>query len=289
MNAASRNRPDTPPKGMIRLMREIRFSIDRDWVRAAHGTDGFEAAHPVSNSWGGWPSAVGVAPFLVLRILVSGSPDPVTGYLVNIQELDAMLRQHAIPIAARRLSVEGVRLTGESLLRAILDAVVPVVPPACHLEALRLWTTPYLHYTVHPGDDSMVELTQMFEFSASHRLHVASLSDEENAAFFGKCNNPNGHGHNYRVEVTIAGEIDPRTGRVAAIPPFEAMVKREVIDRLDHTHLNSDTPEFKELNPSVENIAKVIWRMLDGKVAPAELRMVKVWETAKTYAAYSGD
>src|SRR5437868_3104121 len=101
----------------VRLMREVRFSIDRDWVRGAHGEEGFEGALPVTNSWGGWPSAVGIAPYLVLQIIVSGTPDPTTGYLVNIRELDAILREHAIPLAARRLDAEGVRLTGEELVR----------------------------------------------------------------------------------------------------------------------------------------------------------------------------
>ncbi|MFH1419210.1 MAG: 6-carboxytetrahydropterin synthase, partial [Planctomycetota bacterium] len=192
--------------GVVRLMREIRFSIDRDWAKAAHGTNGFEGAHPVTNPCGGWPSAVGIAPYLVLRIVVSGLPDPVTGYLVNIQELDTLLRERAIPLAAQRLDIEGARLTGESLVRDILPTVARRVPRRCELESLTLWTTPYLSYSVLAGDTSMVELTQSFEFSASHRLHARELSDEENQRVFGKCNNPSGHGHNYRVEITVASD-----------------------------------------------------------------------------------
>lgn len=272
----------------VRLMREIRFSIDRDWVRAAHGLEGFEQALPVTNSWGGWPSAVGVAPYLVLQIVVSGTPDAVTGYLVNIQALDVLLREHAIPLAARRLSEVGVRLTGEGLLHGILEAVAPNVAAHCRLESLQLWTTPHLSYTVYPGDDSMVELTQTFEFSASHRLHVADLSAERNREFFGRCNNPNGHGHNYRVEVTVAGEVTKETGRVISLPALESIVKRQVIDRFDHKHLNLDTAEFAEANPSVENIARTIWVLLADDVGPARLRRIRVWETAKTYAEYAG-
>lgn len=271
----------------VRLMREIRFSIDRDWVRGAHGDSGFEGALPVTNSWGGWPSAVGVAPYLVLRVIVSGTPDPVTGYLVNIQELDNLLRRHAIPEAAQRLSVEGVRLTGERLVAGVYRKIAPLVPPQCRLESLSMWATPYLSYAVRQGDLTMVELTQCFEFSASHRLHVPGLSDEENRRVFGKCNNPNGHGHNYQVEVTVAGPVDARTGSVLPLPAFESLVKREVIDRLDHKHLNSDTEEFARLNPSVENIARVIWEILEPQMSPARLRRVRVWETAKTYAEYT--
>lgn len=289
--------------GVVRLMREIRFSIDRDWVSGAHGEDGFAKAHPISNSWGGWPSAVGIAPYLVLRIVVSGAPDPSTGYLVNIQELDRLLRQRAIPLTARELAASGVRVTGESLILRIRDGVAQDMPASCRLESLQLWATPHLSYAIHEsrnepgggagrrgvGDKTMIELTQCFEFSASHRLHVPSMSDEENRRCFGKCNNPRGHGHNYRVEVTVAGELEDASGSVLPLPQFEAVVKREVIDRLDHKHLNEDVPEFARANPSVENIVKIIWGYLEGRLGPATLRRVRVWETAKTYAEYGGE
>src|ERR1043166_163083 len=275
---------------VVRLMREIRFSIDRDWVRAAHGDSGFQGPLPVTNSWGGWPSAVGIAPYLVLRIVVSGPPDPLTGYLVNIQELDALLRRDAIPAAAKMLSVSGVGLTGERLLKAIYREVATQVAGGeishVRLDSLSLSTTPFLSYAINSGDPDMVELTQCFEFSASHRLHVAGLSPDENRRVFGKCNNPAGHGHNYQVEVTVAGKIAADTGAVLPLPAFESIVKQEVIDRFDHKHLNTDTPDFREVNPSVENITRRIWELLEGKVTPAKLQRVRVWETAKTYAEY---
>ena len=270
----------------IRLMREVRFTIDRDWVRVAIGESGFEKALPVINSWGGWPSAVGIAPYLILRITVSGPPDPVTGYLVNITELDALLRRFAIPIAAKKLSTSGVGLTGEQLLADIHGEVAGRMPARCDFERLELWTTPHLSYAVGRGGHAVIELTQCFEFSASHRLHVAALSDDENVRTFGKCNNPNGHGHNYRLEVTVAGEVDAKTGNILPLPEFEAIVKREVVDRFDHKHLNADTAEFRQVNPSVENIARTIWDILAAKVSPARLHRVRVWETAKTYAEY---
>jgi 6-pyruvoyltetrahydropterin/6-carboxytetrahydropterin synthase len=270
-------------------MREIRFSIDRDWARAAHGEDGFAQALPVTNSFGGWPSAVGIAPYLVLRIIVSGQPDPVTGYLVNIADLDHLLRQQAIPLAARRLSIEGVRLTGERLAAELWGHIAPLVPSPCHLGALALWTTPYLSYALVAEAPTMVEVTQCFEFSASHRLHVPDLSPAENRHVFGKCNHLHGHGHNYRLEVTVAGPLAEQTGQVIALPQFEDVVRREVIERFDHVHLNADLPEFARLNPSVENIARTIWGLLHGKLSPATLRRVRVWETAKTYAEYQGE
>lgn len=278
----------TAASGHILLAREIRFSIDRDWASAAHGEDGFARAHPITNSWGGWPSAVGIAPYLVLRIEVAGGPDPVTGYLVNIMELDRLLRNHALPLAAKKLRERGVHLTGELLIRGIWDELSGREADGWSMKALQLWTTPHLSYAVRAGDAAMTELTQCFEFSASHRLHVASMSDAENREYFGKCNNPHGHGHNYRVEVTVGRETLDDAGRVAPIPEFEALVQQEVIDRLDHKHLNADVPEFRDVNPSVENIARTIWSFLEGKLSPAELVRVRVWETAKTYAEYRG-
>lgn len=135
----------------------------------------------------------------------------------------------------------------------------------------------------------MVQLTQSFEFSAAHRLHVPRLSDEENRRVFGKCNNPNGHGHNYVVEVSVSGRPDAQTGCLLPLPRFEEIVKARVIDRLDHTHLNRDTREFAEVNPSVENIAVVIWNLLCDHVSPARLSSVRVYETPKTYAEYRGE
>lgn len=279
---------DTAKGDRILLAREIRFSIDRDWASAAHGEDGFARAHPITNSWGGWPSAVGIAPYLVLRVEVAGSPDPITGYLVNIMELDRLLRNHALPLAARELRERGVHLTGELLVRGIWEELSGREADGWSMEALQLWTTPHLSYAVRGEDANMTELTQCFEFSASHRLHVPSMSDDDNRRYFGKCNNPHGHGHNYRVEVTVGRNKLDAAGRVAPIPQFEAAVQSEVIDRLDHKHLNADVPEFHDVNPSVENIARTIWSFLEGKLAPARLVRVRVWETAKTYAEYRG-
>ncbi|GMU84287.1 MAG: hypothetical protein AMXMBFR47_41570 [Planctomycetota bacterium] len=269
---------------MLRLTREVRFSVDRDWAGY------IEFARPVTNSWGGWPSAVGIVPYLILRATVSGEPDPVTGYLCNITHLDRLLREHAIPHAAEALRERGWHLSAEELLAAVWAKVAASpLPPGARLEALELAATPQLSYTIDRENPAMVHLTQQFEFSAAHRLHCPSLSDAENRATFGKCNNPSGHGHNYILEVTVAGEPDARSGAVLPLPAFETLVKERVVDRLDHTHLNLDTPQFREVNPSVENIARVIWSMLAGHVAPARLAKVRVYETPKTWAEYCGD
>ncbi len=267
---------------MIRLSREVRFSVDRDW--AGH----VEFDRPVTNSWGGWPSAMGLVPYLRLQVTVGGRPDAVTGYLCNIKTLDELLRRSAIPRAADLLRERGWRLSAERLLIDIWQTVSPTAPERSVVLAMALLPTPMLRYEVRCEDPTMVLLTQQFEFSAAHRLHCAALSDEENRRTFGKCNNPNGHGHNYVLEVTVAGEPDDRQGVVLPLPRFEETVKRRVIDVLDHKHLNADTAQFAEVNPSVENIARVVWEMLGGSLGPARLHTVRVYETPKTWAEYQG-
>lgn len=267
---------------MVRLTREVRFSVDRDW--AGH----IQFSRPVTNSWGGWPSSVGLVPYLRLRATIAGEPDPVTGYLCNTSVIDELLRRHAIPYAADELQRHGWRISAERLLQAVWGQVTRRMPEGTSLERLELLTTPFLRYAVDREEPEMVQLTQQFEFSAAHRLHCRELSEEENRRTFGKCNNPNGHGHNYVVEVTVAGVPDQKTGALLPLPRFEQIVKERVIDQLDHQHLNQDTERFRELNPSVENIARVVWEMLVEQVSPAKLANVRVFETPKTWAEYAG-
>lgn len=268
---------------MIRLTREVRFSIDRDWAGRV------ELSQPKSNSWAGWPSAVGIVPYLCLRATVAGMPDATTGYLCNIKVIDDLLRAHAIPRSADALRQHGWRIPAEQLLREIWDAVRARFPVNAPLERLTLLCTPYLRYSIEHARPAMIYLTQQFEFSAAHRLHCPALSEAQNREIFGKCNNPNGHGHNYFVEVTLAAEPDTKTGMVFPLPKLEEIVNQAVVARLDHKHLNEDSAEFREVNPSVENIARVIWQMLRGRFGSVALDNVRVWETPKTCAEYRGE
>ena len=131
----------------------------------------------------------------------------------------------------------------------------------------------------------MVRLSERFEFSAAHRLHSPQLSAQANREVFGKCNNPNGHGHNYELEVVIVGEPDSRTGLIMPVGELQRMVNQRVITLFDHKHLNVDCEEFRNLNPTVENIAQVIFdKLADGLSGAVRLAAVKVWETPKTWS-----
>ena len=133
-------------------------------------------------------------------------------------------------------------------------------------------------------------LTRVYEFAASHRLHSPRLSEEENRELFGKCNYVNGHGHNYVLEVSVAGPIDPRSGRVMSPEAMDAIIEKEVVDRYDHRHFNYDLPEFKDLIPSSEVITKVIWeRLRDRFPAPVRLHRIRLHETARNIFEYRGE
>ena len=135
----------------------------------------------------------------------------------------------------------------------------------------------------------MVYLTRKAEFSASHFYHNPKLSPEENQRIFGKCNNPHGHGHNYTLEVTVAGEVDDRSGFVIDLKKLKDLMNSEVIDGLDHRHLNQEVPEFRDKIPTTENLAIAIWNRLDGKLNGAKLHRVRLYETDDLFVDVYGE
>ncbi len=136
----------------------------------------------------------------------------------------------------------------------------------------------------------MILLTRKAEWSAAHYYWVDEWSEEENLRRFGKCANRNGHGHNYTLEVTVRGEIDPQTGFVVDLKWLKAVLEREVIAVYDHRHLNLEVPEFRTVQPTVENIASAIWKRLEGKLgAVAALHQVRVYETPDLFADAFGE
>ena len=123
--------------------------------------------------------------------------------------------------------------------------------------------------------------------NAAHRLHNPALSDAENARLFGPCNNPNFHGHNYELDVSVEGSIDPASGYVADLGAIKRIVEDRVISKLDHRNLNLDVPELLGVNPTTENLAVAIWKLLDRRV-PGRLKKIVLWETPRNYVEYEG-
>ncbi len=126
-------------------------------------------------------------------------------------------------------------------------------------------------------------------FNAAHRLFNPTWSDEKNEEIFGKCNNPNYHGHNYELIVQLKGEIDPDTGYVYDMKVLSDLIKVHVLNKFDHQNLNLDTVEFKHLNPSAENIAVVIWQILRAQSEQKYELIVRLYETERNYVEYDGN
>jgi len=133
-----------------------------------------------------------------------------------------------------------------------------------------------------------VKVSRRAHFNAAHRLYVPEWSFEKNDAVFGKCNNPNFHGHNYELVASVTGEIDPETGFVVDVKILKDLIKNEIEDTFDHKNLNLEVPEFKDLNPTAENIAVVIWNKLRPHIdANKELEVI-LYETPRNFVTFSG-
>lgn len=133
-----------------------------------------------------------------------------------------------------------------------------------------------------------VTVTRRLHFNAAHRLHNPALSAEENRELFGVCNNPNWHGHNYRLDVSVTGEIDERSGYVIDLKLLRDIVERHLVEHLDHRNLNVDVEFMRGINPTAENIVVACWRVLAPVVHPGRLARLRLWETDNNYVDYEG-
>jgi 6-pyruvoyltetrahydropterin/6-carboxytetrahydropterin synthase len=131
-------------------------------------------------------------------------------------------------------------------------------------------------------------VSRRVHFNAAHRLHNPSRSDEWNTRTFGPCNNPNWHGHNYELDLTVEGPVDPETGYVMDVGILKGLAEAHVVSKLDHRNLNLDVPWFQDLLPSAENIARVVWRELRPHIPAALTFRVRLWETPRNWVDYDG-
>jgi len=133
-----------------------------------------------------------------------------------------------------------------------------------------------------------VKVSRKAHFNAAHRLYRKDWDFERNDSVFGKCNNPNFHGHNYELIVSVTGEIDVETGFVMDMKVLKDLIKKEVEDALDHKNLNVEVPEFKNLNPTAENISVVIWNKLRGHIDEKHQLEVVLYETPRNFVTFNG-
>ncbi len=276
--------PDNPNNTarVALLSRTIRFCINPDASAAG------------SNGYAGRPAMRGLGRYYELNATVQGTPDPRTGYILGIHEIDAPIRASVVPII-EHACVHSPDIEPASLLPRLWDAAVAALPEH-PLQRLAWSLTPTykveMSMTDHPAKAQRVLVRQRFDFAAAHRLHSPHLTDQQNRDTFGKCNNPSGHGHNYQIEPAIALPVALANGFCLA--DLEGIVERAVIEPFDHKHLNTDTPDFDParggLIPSVEHIAMICHQRLAEPVRTlgpgVELVSVTVWETDRTSCTF---
>ncbi len=245
-----------------------------------------------------------------LTATVLAPVDPVTGFGVNVADLKAILHDAVVARLDGAHLVHAVDAfatmpaTCEALAVQVWGWLAPRVPPAT-LRAVRLAEHPRLH-AEYRGDMTtpdashartavshspcpVATLTRAVEICAAHRLSSRELSDEENRRLYGKCANANGHGHNYRIEVTVRGPVDPRTGCIVDLAAFDRAIEERVVAQLDHRHLDLDVPAFAERVSTGENIAIVVWESLAPALPAGVLHSVRIVETSNNAFEYRGE
>lgn len=268
----------------IELIRTTRFCVNDP-------SFGDPASHIEAdpNGYAGRPSMRGLGRYYSVDVTARGEPDPVTGYLIDIKAIDRAVRNAVVPLITLACHDDPTREPATLLpeLMVDLEAALPVT-----LAALRWNLTPFSSITMNATSATIVVLRQRFDFAAAHRLHVDSLSDEENQKLFGKCNNPSGHGHNYQVEPAVEAVLPGNGPMPFTMQDLERLTDGTIITPFDHTNLNIDPPDFSQagVNPSVEHIARVCYerlaRAIEATNSGARLREVTVWETDRTRCTY---
>ena len=227
----------------------------------------------------------------LLDVTISGHQDRDIGMVVNIKSLDALLREVVVArfdqksINDQVPELQDISPTIENLIlhfRSVLAKTGWLVldGKTVRLEALRLEEHPRL-WGEWNEESMKLSLTRTYEFAASHRLQAPTLSDAENEALFGKCNNPAGHGHNYIVDVTVTGTPDAVTGMMVDLMALDRAVDKLVVERYDHKNLDVDLPEFQGKVSTTEALTVEIFDRLNGNI-PATLAAVRLYETGRS-------
>jgi len=233
--------------------------------------------------YGNWASPFNHGHNYVLSVSAAGEVDPETGMVVNIKDIDDVIRERVLTAYDQKSindEVPGFEDRSPSLENILLDIAGRLDDlPKATLTHLKLDETPTLSAEWN-RTPLMITLTRTYEFAASHRLHAPGMSDADNVALFGKCNHVHGHGHNYLLEVTVTGEPNAETGFITSLESLDHVVNERVVDRYDHRNLNIDIPELAGLNPTSEVVAQAIFTQLEGHL-PATLVRVRLHETAR--------
>jgi 6-pyruvoyltetrahydropterin/6-carboxytetrahydropterin synthase len=264
---------------MHKLFRKVRFSINPFLEEDAAGF----------NSYCSKPAGDGLAVFFELTVELAGSVDRATGFVVNVTDIDRIVRQFAVPVFSEKIRhwFGSKKHTGFEQINELLRTCQRKLSDKFggkSLSRLCLSLNPNRKVAIDCEDENVIYFGEKFDFAATHMLWNKSFSEQENFKLFGKCANPAGHGHNYIVEVMVVAKPGD-----LCIADYEKIVDENLVKIVDHKNLNVDVPYFSNVLPTVENIVCFAWEKLNGKFKNAKLHCITVWETDKTYCSYYGD
>lgn len=224
-----------------------------------------------------------------LDVTIAGPVDPVTGMVMNMTDLKALVNEVLEAFDHKHLNEDTPYFkeqipTTENIVRVLWQLIAPRLPEGAVLARLRLYEMADL-WAEYTGA-AETHFSRAYVFAAAHRLHAPALSPDENAAIYGKCNNPNGHGHNYTLEVTVSGPVDPATGMVVDLLTLDHIV-RSLLDQLDHKHLDQEISAFAAQPSTAENIVVYLWEALAPRLE-GRLVHLRLWETKNNFFEYTG-
>jgi 6-pyruvoyltetrahydropterin/6-carboxytetrahydropterin synthase len=274
---------------MVRLTKRLEFSASHRYHNTAWSPERNQAVFGRSNN------VHGHGHNYLLDVTIEGSVDARTGMVVNLYDVKQVLQEVLEEFDHKDLSSDtpafhGRIPTTENLAVVLWDRIARAAA-AFGPARIRLYEEEDLFVDYEgqrSGTRSEVSLTRRYHFAAAHRLHSPEFSDEENRKVFGKCNNPNGHGHNYTVEVTIKGAIAPDTGMVVDLDRLDEIVRDRVVRRFDHQHLNYD-PAFSKTTTTGENLVMLLWELLEKDIPAGKLDKIGLIETRDNYFEYHGE
>ena len=274
---------------MVRLTKRLEFSASHRYHNPAWSDEKNRA------TFGSCNNLHGHGHNYLLEVTIQGAVDKNTGMVVNLYDVKQVLQGVMEEFDHKDLHLDTAIFrnripTTENLSVVLWDRIADKAQ-GVQLSKIRLFEEEdlYVDYQgAQRGDAPEVALTRRYQFSAAHRLHSPALSEEDNRRVFGKCNNPNGHGHNYTVEVTVRGSIHPETGMVTSLDQLDCVVDEHVIRRFDHQHLNYDKA-FAETVTTGENLVILIWDLLESALPDGALDRIGLVETRDNYFEYSGE
>lgn len=267
---------------MHKLVRQVRFSINPFLDETELGF----------NSYSSKPTGQGLAIFFALRVGIECKPDEDTGFVVNVTEIDNVVRNLVVPFfdeAVKRnyRNMKDLSLYGLCELLDCSKIILSEHFSQMYISELALELNPArtLGIEIFKKGGKMIYFSEKFDFAAMHKLWNDKFSEKQNFEMFGKCANAAGHGHNYSAEVVVS--IDENKVDDFSIARYQKAVKENFVDFVDHKNLNADVEYFKGKNPTVENIAAFAFGKLKGRFANAKLDKITIWETERTSCTYS--